>query len=154
MPESRSQRLFDPRSVEAYLRGNSAPRFMQRLVQIESRYATHRRRLEEAYLDLAEACHGRADDFSQRWLETARKWRFDELNDLIREHNAWYPIETNLPMDPRTHDYVGIRGASYRRLELGLGWILEHFPPQRATTGDRPKPPLRAPRETSAGAEI
>ena len=52
MPGRRT--LFDPRAVEAYLQGNSAPRFMSRLVEIESEYSAQRRRLEEAYREHAE----------------------------------------------------------------------------------------------------
>ena len=57
-----------------------------------------------------------------------RRPAFDELNELIRQHNEWYPIERDLPMDPRTRDYVLIRGRSYRRPELGPEWVLEQFP--------------------------
>ena len=31
-------------------------------------------------------------------------------------------------MDPRTRDYVRIRGRSYRREEIGPDWALERFP--------------------------
>ena len=31
-------------------------------------------------------------------------------------------------MDPRTKDYVKIRGKSYRREPLGPAWILAEFP--------------------------
>ena len=47
---------------------------------------------------------------------------------LIEQHNDWYPIERQLPMDPRTGDYVRFAGRSYRRPILGPHWILEHFP--------------------------
>ena len=47
---------------------------------------------------------------------------------LIEQHNDWYPIERQLPMDPRTGDYVRFAGRSYRRPVLGAHWILEHFP--------------------------
>ena len=33
-------------------------------------------------------------------------------------------------MDPRTGDYVLIRGRSYRRPVLGPEWVLEQFPPR------------------------
>ena len=36
----------------------------------------------------------------------AARCRFDELNELIGQHNEWYPIERDLPMDLRTRDYV------------------------------------------------
>ena len=39
-----------------------------------------------------------------------------------------HPVETGLPMDPRTGDYVRRRGRSYRRAEVGPGWVLERFP--------------------------
>ena len=54
--------------------------------------------------------------------------RFDDLNDLIRQHNEWYPIERDLPMDLRTRDYVLINGRSYRREPLSPQWVLERFP--------------------------
>ena len=47
---------------------------------------------------------------------------------LVEQHNDWYPIERQLPMDPRTGDYVRFAGRSYRRPILGPDWILEHFP--------------------------
>ena len=62
------------------------------------------------------------------WRERAAAWRFDAVNDLVREHNDWYPIEANLPMDPRTRDYVRIRGRSYQREPLGPEWVLRLFP--------------------------
>ena len=51
--------------------------------------------------------------------------------ELIRQHNEWYPIERDLPMDFRTRDYVPVNGRSFRREPLGAGWILEHFPARR-----------------------
>ena len=58
----------------------------------------------------------------------ARVARSTHLNVLIEQHNDWYPIERQLPMDPRTGDYVRFAGRSYRRPVLGAHWILEHFP--------------------------
>lgn len=60
-----------------------------------------------------------------RWAEA---WRFDEVNVLIRQHDEWYPVERQLPMDPRTGDYVLIAGRPYRRRELDAAWVLEQFP--------------------------
>jgi hypothetical protein len=67
--------------------------------------------------------------FAEQWRARAHEWNFDAVNELIRQHNEWYPIERNLPLDPRTRDYVKIRGRSYRRTEIGPEWVLEHFPP-------------------------
>jgi hypothetical protein len=120
---------------------------MERLLEIEAEYQVHCRRLEAAYAELKDDCRRDAELFTRRWRDQARSWSFEDLNELIREHNQWYPAEANLPMDPRTRDYVPIRGASYRRIELGPDWVLEHFPASPDGKAERPLPPRRAPRE-------
>ncbi len=119
---------------------------MQRLREIETEYHLQRRRLEEAYSASQKACGEDGQLFARIWRAEAASWRFGVLNELIREHNEWYPVEANLPMDPRTRDYVPIRGASYRRRELGPDWVLEHFPPAGRGPAT-PAAPRRAPRE-------
>ncbi len=144
----RARRVFrGPKTVEAYLRASSPPGYMQRLAQIEAEYQEQRRRLEAAYRALEDACGDDPDQFSRRWRAQADAWRFDELNELVREHNTWYPVEVNLPMDPRSRDFVALRGESYRRIELGPEWVIEHFPPSRPRNADRPKVPRLSPRE-------
>jgi hypothetical protein len=137
-------------TIESYLRANSAPRYMLRLRDIEAEYRSQRRRLQAAYEELREAAGDDLALFAERWRQQAERWRFHRLNDLIRAHNAWYPIEANLPMDPRTGDYRPIRGASYRRIELGAEFVLEHFKP--TPDGAEPAPPPRAPREPARTA--
>src|SRR5436190_20205757 len=85
------------RSLEAYLRAGMRPRWMERLMEIESGMARERRHLATAYAALGEECDGEA--FARRWRAIADGWRFDELNELIRTHNEWYPVERDLPMD-------------------------------------------------------
>jgi hypothetical protein len=116
------------RTVESYLAAGVLPRYMLRLREIEDGIATHRRRLHAAYERLAAECGEDRVSFSRRWRAVAHRWRFDELNELIREHNEWYPAESGLPLDPRTRDYVRMRGRSYRRAELGPQWVLDRFP--------------------------
>jgi hypothetical protein len=116
------------RTVESYLKAGVMPRYMERLRDIENGMRNERRRLERAYRQLQEEWGHDADEFARRWRARTKAQRFDELNEMIREHNDWYPIESNLPMDPRTRDYVLIRGRSYRRRELTPSWILEQFP--------------------------
>jgi hypothetical protein len=120
------------RSVESYLRGGVMPRYMERLREIETSIRSQRRELERSYRALREECGADDDEFARRWDARVRSWRFEKLNELIREHNEWYPIESNLPMDPRTRDYVLMRGRSYRRPELGPEWVFERFPPRPA----------------------
>jgi hypothetical protein len=116
------------RSLEAYLKAGSVPRWMERVTEVDQGIARERRRLGERYRALR-AEYGRdPEEFARRWRAVAEAARFDELNELIRQHNDWYPIERDLPMDPRTRDYVKVNGRSYRRPELGPEWVLEHFP--------------------------
>ena len=116
------------RTVESYLKAGVMPRYMERLREIEQGIRSHRRELERNYRSLREQCGADLDEFERRWRARVAAWPFAPLNELIRQHNEWYPIERDLPMDPRTRDYVLIRGRSYRRQELGPTWVLEHFP--------------------------
>jgi hypothetical protein len=115
------------RSVEEYLKAGGRPRWMERLLEIDRGIARERRRLDRAYRALRE--QSEPDEFARRWRETVRGWRFDAVNDLITQHNDWYPIERDLPMDIRTRDYVRVGGRSYRRRPLDAAWALEQFPP-------------------------
>jgi hypothetical protein len=117
------------RSLENYLKAGLRPRWMDRLIEIERGSARHRRQLAEAYESLKRECGDDAARFARRWRATAEAWSFGDLNELIRTHNEWYPVERDLPMDLRTRDYVLVNGRSYRRRELDAGWILEQFPP-------------------------
>src|SRR5262245_31260829 len=116
------------RSLEAYLRAGMRPRWMERLIEIERGTKRAQRRLETAYEALREECDDDEAMFERRWRSTAHAYDFEELNELIRTHNEWYPVERDLPMDLRTRDYVLINGHSYRRRELGPDWVLELFP--------------------------
>ena len=116
------------RSVEAYLRSGVRPRWMERLSDIDAGIAAEKQRLARAYRALQDECGRDAALFARRWRVVARNWPFDGLNELIAQHNEWYPVERQLPMDPRTRDYVRLGGRSYRRPVLGADWVLEHFP--------------------------
>ncbi len=117
------------RSVEAYLQGGVRPRWMERAVDVDGGIARERRLLEGAYSELREACARDGGDFAERWRALATAWPFPaELIELIDQHNEWYPIERDLPLNPRTGDYVRVGGRSYRRPRLGPEWVLEQFP--------------------------
>jgi len=124
----RGRTLADPRTVEAYIRAGVIPRFMTRLREIDDELADHRRRLERTYRELQHSCGSEARVFEARWLAVARTWRFDHVNELITQHNEYYPIERNLAVDPRTGDYVTVGGRPYRRELVGESWILGRFP--------------------------
>jgi hypothetical protein len=131
-------------AVEEYLRGSTAPRYMRRLRDLEKEFQALCRLLEVLYIDLVERRGHDLEGFAAEWRATLREWSFERVNSLVRQHNAWYPAESNLPMDPRTRDYVRIRGMSYRRRELGPRWALRHFPAD--PRAHAPGPPALAPR--------
>ncbi len=107
------------RSIEAVLRGDALPRYMRRARDIERAVRAHLAGLAEAY-----AVRESADD----WRRTVEAWDFSEVNTLVEQHNAWYPIERDLPMDLRTRDYVLVNGHDYRKPILDSAWVLERFP--------------------------
>jgi hypothetical protein len=115
------------RTVEAYLKAGVRPRWMERIAEIDHSIAAQRRRFARAHRQLREECAS-DPEFAWRWREYVGRCRFDELNELIAQHNEWYPIERDLPMDLRTRDYVLINGRSYRREPLSADWVLAQFP--------------------------
>jgi hypothetical protein len=116
------------RSLDAYLKAGVRPRWMERVAEIDAGIARERRRLVEVYDAVRGESAGAPERFAQRWREIAEAWPFDDLNELIAQHNDWYPIERDLPLNPRTGDYVRVAGRSYRRPVLGPAWVLEQFP--------------------------
>jgi hypothetical protein len=123
-----SQARMAQRTVEAYLKAGVRPRWMERIAEIDHSIAAQKRRLARSHRALREECGGDRALFAERWRAFAERCRFDELNELITQHNEWYPIERDLPMDLRTRDYVLINGRSYRREPLSAQWVLERFP--------------------------
>ena len=63
------------------------------------------------------------------------RYGYDELNDLIDHHNAYFPAESRLPMDVRRRDYVLINGKLYRRARVGPAWALARFPAELDAAG-------------------
>lgn len=115
-------------TVEQYLRAGVVPRFIERAQQIEEQTRRHRQRLERAYEWVREQHPADPEAFAEHWLRVAGGWRFDDVNDLIDEHNRWYPAERPLPLNPRTGDYVTIGNRDWRRTRLDADWILAQFP--------------------------
>ena len=137
MTESRPRRRIGRRtlrsvsSVEKYLQAGVVPRFIERARQIEDGTRRHRQRLERAY-EWARQTHPDPLEFAAYWQGLAETWRFDDINDLIDEHNRWYPAERKLPLNPRTGDYLTIGNRDWRRRRLDADWILEQFPLETA----------------------
>ena len=121
-------RAFRP-NADAYLLATQGPLpYMLRLREIEHVTAAHELELRDSWVALADACGEDAVQFREAWLAVARRYAFDEVNDLIERHNRWYPAESRLPMDPRTGEYALVNGRDYRLPQLDASWILERFP--------------------------
>jgi hypothetical protein len=118
----------DPGSTVRALDGPTI--WMRRLREIEDEIDRHERRLGEAWRALAEEVVDPAE-FAAVWKELASSWRFSRVNELIERHNANFPVEARLAMDPRTRDFVRVNGRSYEREPLDERWILDRFPPER-----------------------
>jgi len=123
------QRLRNWRpDADAAIRGlGGPPLWMRRLRAIEVELDRHEEELAAAWRELA-AEERDAREFERRWLELAQGWSFAQVNHLIDRHNANFPAESRLPMDPRTRDFVQINGKPYQRELLDASWILERFP--------------------------
>ncbi|HEX7292094.1 MAG TPA: hypothetical protein VF250_13290 [Conexibacter sp.] len=123
------------RSVEAYLTGaNNPPRWMERVREIDQALKRELRLLEAERRTLR-ARHARDADrgaFARAWKAFAarrgRSAEYRELNELIRAHNEWYPVERNLPVNPRTGEWVTVGGRSFLRPLVGAEWILRELP--------------------------
>lgn len=129
------------RSVEAYLTGaNNPPRWMERVSEIDRRVRRERRLLAAERRALQARHRGDAAAFGRAWRAFAcargegREHR--ELNELIRAHNEWYPIERNLPVNPRTGEWVTVAGRSFLREPVGEAWVLREFPANLPPSGD------------------
>jgi hypothetical protein len=122
-PLSRHARQYQ-RSVETYLRANAPPRWMERLIEIERATERTLAELEEAWRALRAECGDDVAGFERRWRDAAAAWDLDAVNALIRHHNEWYPVERDLPLDPRTGNYR----QRYRRRELDAAWVLSRLP--------------------------
>ena len=105
--------------------------WMQRLRAIEDALDQHDRQLGAAWHALAGEVHD-PTEFAALWREQAAGWSFAAVNELIERHNANFPAEARLPMDPRTRDFVRIDGKPYAREQLDAEWILRRFPPDRS----------------------
>ena len=121
-------RHFRP-AADAYLLATRGPlAYMLRLREIEQRTEQHETELRDAWHELAAVSDGDAERFRREWLATARRRSFDEVNDLVDRHNRWYPVESRLPMDPRTGDHALVDGRDYRLAPLDARWVLARFP--------------------------
>jgi hypothetical protein len=130
MPLRQRLRNFRPDS-ESGIRALGGPTaWMRRLRAIEDAVDQHERQLGAAWRTLADELED-APKFAAAWRELAGNWSFAQVNELIERHNANFPAEARLAMDPRTRDFVRLNGRPYQREPLDADWILSRFPSDR-----------------------
>jgi hypothetical protein len=134
-PLQQRLRNFRP-DADAAIRALGGPTiWMRRLRAIEDELERHEAQLDEAWRELS-ASAGSASEFEREWRDTARRWSFAAVNELIDSHNRYFPAEARLPMDPRTRDFVRINGKPYQRDPLDEQWILARFPAELSAARD------------------
>jgi hypothetical protein len=118
-------------TLDRYLRAAGGPlAYMRRLRAIEAATRAHEQALEERRAELARRLS--AHRFAESWRAEAAAWDFADVNLLIEQHNRWYPVEAQLPMDPRTGGYRLVGGRPYLRRPLDAIWVLERYPAERS----------------------
>ena len=126
-PLQQRLRNFRP-GADSAIRALGGPTvWMRRLRTIDEELERHAAGLDELWHALAAEAED-VEAFARDWRETARRWSFAQVNELIGRHNRNFPAEARLPMDPRTRDFVKINGRPYQREPLDEQWILERWP--------------------------
>jgi hypothetical protein len=129
-PLRQRYRNFRP-DADAAIRALGGPTiWMRRLRAIEDEIDRHEELLDAAWREVAAEARDAAE-FAEVWRATAEQWSFAEVNELIDRHNANFPAEARLPMDPRTRDFVKVNGRPYQREPLDAAWILARWPAER-----------------------
>ena len=124
-------------SADGYLAALGGPLpYMTRLREISEQTAAHELRLRDAWRGLA-AIAADQESFAAAWRAEVDRWSFDEVNDLIDRHNRYYPVESRLPMDPKTRTYALVNGRDYRRQPLDEAWALRRFPAELSRARER-----------------
>lgn len=128
-PQLSRRSMQTARTLEGYFAASAPPRWMERLTAVDHAIEREELELGAARAALRRRFAGDPAGFAAAWRTRIADWRFDpEVNELIGQHNDWYPIERRLPFDLRTRDYVLVNGRTYRRPLLTPEWALERFP--------------------------
>jgi hypothetical protein len=92
-----------------------------------------RKRLERTLRQLrAELATAHAGSDPESWPLRAQAWDLSAIRREIESFNKYFPMERNLPMDPRIRDYVE-GGERFVPLPLpDTAWILAEYPPEAA----------------------
>jgi hypothetical protein len=119
-----------PVDTTAYLTASlGMPRWLERLQELEGLVRETEGRLRMRRRELAAELAGQPERFAERWRQIVARWDFGAVNELVDQHNRYYPVERKLPFDIRRRDYVDMWGIGWRRRPLDADWALAAFPP-------------------------
>ncbi len=93
-----------------------APAWAIRKRRIEDAIARYERTLRDV-LDAMLVAGASADRIEAKLMERAKRLDIAKTNALIDAHNRYYPIEANLPIDPRSGEYLQL-GRLWKREPL------------------------------------
>lgn len=96
---------------------------------MEDSIAALYRDLAGQWRKVAELFRGDASQFSKVWRSLVESIDLSGLNDLIKEHNTFYPIEANLQADPETGKIMIGATVWKPQKKVALEDLLEKFPP-------------------------
>lgn len=105
-----------------------APAWAIRLKKIETLTDTLISHLYDRWVTLAYEHRHQPQLFVGAWRDHLNELELDVVNELIRRHNRYFPVEANLPMSPRTGDYVAWGGRDWRCSPLSPEWAEQEFP--------------------------
>ncbi len=105
------------------------PNRIERLKRIEQELERQHRRLRAAWTELAEDCANDAAAFRERWSQRLRGWSFLEHDELVDEHNEWFPIEARLVWNRELDDYRAPFGLPWRKAHVDREAIAATYPP-------------------------
>jgi hypothetical protein len=122
-------RLIPDEKRFAGLAMGGAPAWAVRLKKIETLTDALISNLYDRWVTLAHQHRHQPELFTPAWREHLNELELDGINELIRRHNRYFPVEANLPMSPRTGDYVAWGGRDWRCSLLTAEWAEQGFPP-------------------------
>jgi hypothetical protein len=121
-------RLIPDEKRFAAMAMGGAPAWAVRLKKIETLTDALIADLAERWTSIAWQHRAQPGSFTSAWREALGRLDFSMVNELIRRHNRYFPAEANLPMSPRTGDYIGWGGHDWRRPTLTIEWAERQFP--------------------------
>lgn len=104
------------------------PNRIERLIRIERETERIVRRLRALHDELADGFTGSEQSFDRAWRARVERVSFLEVNELVDEHNEWFPVEARLRWDIAAADYRAPFGLPWRKQHLDVDWALDRVP--------------------------